>query len=471
MGVHRTRRAPPVAGAALAVSAVLTATSLAIALRRPDTTLRNGWFDVLAEPTLPTWWSTALLLGAGAAHGLAGVLARRAGRPAAGAWFVGAAAAIAFSLSEHSGLHDRLDGVGRQLLGAGPLTDTWLVLGAAVAVPVAAVLVAAAGRVDAPSRRPFAAGATLLLSCAVGGEFVAGLLPARAAVTAGHLGELGENVGAVLLLVAAGRAISVTTAGGALRIAHPVHPLPDGPPLRVPWRLLVGTCAALSALSLVFVLNAAVLEPTFREWRLYVDVLVEHNLPSWFSSAMLLAAATAHALAARTARLAGAPAAAAWTVTAAALALLSLDDHTQLHERSEGLGRLVVTERGDFPFYWLLPGAAAGLVLATAVAVLALRVPRPARRALAGGVAVLLGCALGLEVVQGLFMAAGNEGTGFALGYHVEELGENVAALLFLAAAAGTLRVGPADGALAVRYIAAGGDRALIGSRSRVTQK
>lgn len=458
-----------VAAAVLLVAVILSAVSLALALGDPAMAVRperNLWLDVLAEPTLPTWWSTTALSLAALAHAAAGMTARSSGRPEATAWFAGAGMAGMFSLAEHSGLHDRLDGVGRQLFGGGAWTDTWLLVGAVVAVPAAGTLVAVAARVGPPSRWPLALGGVLVPACAVGGELASAALGpgSRPGVVVAHLGDLGETAGAALLLLAALRAVTVSRGPTAVSLRHPGAGTGPDRPLRVvaAWRWLVGVSVGLSLLSLVVVLGAPVLEPGLREWRLYVDVLVEANLPTWWSAVLLLCAAVAHLLTACAARAAAHPspvAVAGWLVTATVLAALSLDDHTQLHERSEHLGRLMVTPRGDYPFYWLLPGAVAGLVLVVAVAALAVQVRGRTRRMLVTGIGVLLGCALGLDAVQGLFMAAGDEGLGFVLGYHVEEIGENIAALLLLGAAATATRLRHGDGELSLGYT--GGDEQI----------
>jgi hypothetical protein len=296
------------------------------------------------------------------------------------------------------------------------------------------------------------------MASAVGGELVAALFggrtgPALAPVIVAHLGELGENVGGALMLAAAVRALVVSRDGDALTVRHR-RAAPGGAavPVRLTavWWWLGGLSAALTLLSLGFVI-ADPADPLLRDVRLFADLLVEHNLPTWWSVALLATAALAHFATFLAARNAGAPEAAYWLVTATVLAFLSLDDQSQLHERSEELGRLVVTETGDFPFYWLIPGTLAGLGVAAALVTLAVRVHPRARMLLIGGIVLMLAAGLGLEVVQGLFMAAGNEGTGFVLGYHVEELGEDVGVILLIGAATTMTRVSRGGG-LALVY-------------------
>ncbi|GAA5130886.1 hypothetical protein [Pseudonocardia adelaidensis] len=448
-------------GHVLLISMVLTAMSFAIAMTNPDRDTRNElarWLDALGENSLPAWWSTALLLAVAVAFTVTGTAAR-AGRVAgAGAWFTAAAIAGAFSLTDLSGVHRRLGGIGRLVLGDGVLTRSWFAVAAVLVPALAAVLVVLAARVGAPSGRLLVGGGVLLMASAVGGELVAALLggrtgPAPAPVLVAHLGELGENAGAALMLAAALRVLVRSADGDVLRVRHRAGiGAGGGVPMRLTtiWWWLVGVSGALALLSLGFVL-ADPAQPVLRDVRLFVDLLVEHNLPTWWSVALLATAALVHFATFLAARIAGAPEARSWLVTAAVLAVLSLDDQSQLHERSEQLGRLLVTETGDFPFYWLIPGAVAGVAVAAAVAALAVRVHARARLRLVGGIAVLLATGLGLEAVQGLFMAARNEGIGFVIGYHVEELGEDVGVILLIAAAAAMTRVS-CDGRLTLSY-------------------
>lgn len=230
---------------------------------------------------------------------------------------------------------------------------------------------------------------------------------------------------------------------------------PDQQQARVtPWgglAVLLGVSVALAAVSLAAVLAPQLFGTLHREWRNFFDLLKEGNLAAWWSAGLLLTAALAHALVAAASRLARAPEAPLWLVSAGVLAALSLDDRTQLHERSGRIGAALVTY-DTYPFYWLIPGLVAGLAVAAALVFLALQVPGATRWLLITGVMVLLGCALGLELVQGFLMADGHEGIGFTLTYHLEELGENIGAVLVLAAAATAVTVTRTGGGLDIGY-------------------
>ncbi|HSK26762.1 MAG TPA: hypothetical protein VK894_07625 [Jiangellales bacterium] len=179
------------------------------------------------------------------------------------------------------------------------------------------------------------------------------------------------------------------------------------------------------------------LEPWAQDLRQYVNVGNELNLPAWWSTVLLSSAAMAHVLTGALARSTGHKGAGAWFVVAAAVALMSLDEQTALHERMEAVGRNLVTDVvSDHPFRWTAPGAVIGIALVVMFLLTARHLPRRAGRTLVAGVVLLLVSAVGLEVVGGrVLLDQGFEGLYTVL-YHVEELGENLGALLLIAAAA-----------------------------------
>lgn len=215
----------------------------------------------------------------------------------------------------------------------------------------------------------------------------------------------------------------------------------------------LGITAALNVASMA--VPALVHHPLTRdrgEIQVYLDVFEEGNLPTWWSTGLLVAAALAHVVVGVLARAAGTRGAWAWFVSAGMLAVLSLDDHTSLHERLDRIGRLLVRFEA-FPGYWLLPGIVAGAIVAIALSLLAVRLRGAARWCVAGGSALLLASAMGGELLQGLLVAEGESGPLYVLTYHAEELGENVSVLLMLAAAACSLTVTRRDGRVELNYL------------------
>ncbi|GAB3432779.1 hypothetical protein [Actinophytocola sediminis] len=187
------------------------------------------------------------------------------------------------------------------------------------------------------------------------------------------------------------------------------------------------------------------------EIRVYFDVFSEGNLPTWWSVALLVLAAVSHAVAGALAVAAGIRGAWAWFVSAAVLGGLSLDDHTSLHERLERIGKDWVTFE-KFPGYWLVPGIIAGLVIVVALGLLAWRLSGVTRWCMIGGLALLLGSAMGMEFVQGLLVAQGESGPIYVLVLHAEELGENLGVLLMITAAVRSVTITNLAGRFGIRY-------------------
>lgn len=181
------------------------------------------------------------------------------------------------------------------------------------------------------------------------------------------------------------------------------------------------------------------------EVRLYLDVLEEGNLPTWWATSVLVLAAAACAAVASLARGGRRH---RWRVLAVLVALLSLDEMTALHER---LDRLVAgrVDLGSYPFLWVVPGIVLGAVLLAVVVLLVRETAMPARGWLLGGFALVLAAALGGELVQGSLLGAGEVGPWYVLAYHAEEAGETLGAIAVLAGAVHALGVrrGP-DGSL-----------------------
>ena len=221
---------PRAALVAVGVSVVLSLVSLAVVhhpLTRDGGALRS-YLDVLRGANLPTWWSTILLTGGALAHTVTGLAARVARVPGGAAWFAGAALLALLSLTVHTGLHHRLDGLGRQLFGETAWTTDWLPLATIAGVGVGAAFALVASWLTGRARGLVLVGSVVLLTGALGGDYVA----------VHHAAELGENLGAALLLAAALGALDVTREGPVLRVRYrtrrpPTRPQPQAEALPV----------------------------------------------------------------------------------------------------------------------------------------------------------------------------------------------------------------------------------------------
>jgi hypothetical protein len=228
--------------------------------------------------------------------------------------------------------------------------------------------------------------------------------------------------------------------------------------VRVPMRTvgwwLLGVSVTLNVLSMAIpTLVDHPLTTERGEVRVFFDVFSEGNLPTWWSVSLLVLTSVAHAIAGVLAVARRIRGAWAWFVSAAVLAALSLDDHAALHERLERVGQAWVTfER--FPGYWLVPGIFAGLLVAGSLGLLAARLRGAVRWCMVAGLALLLGSAMGMELVQGLLVAEGESGPLYVLVLHTEELGENLGVLLMLVAAVRSLDIVREDDRFSVRFSA-----------------
>lgn len=170
--------------------------------------------------------------------------------------------------------------------------------------------------------------------------------------------------------------------------------------------------------------------------RMFFGVSEEANLPTFFSVLVLAAAAGAHVLAATVSRQRSRRVARAFLVTATILFTMAFDDFVSLHERLYALGAYLAPDglagSAGPTTLWVLPGLILATVVVAAFATLLRRMRGRVRRDLAVGLAILLGAALGLEILNGVLDAPGTDGVLLQLGTHLEELLEHVGAILLL---------------------------------------
>ncbi|CAN5271546.1 hypothetical protein BH20ACT5_BH20ACT5_16160 [soil metagenome] len=108
------------------------------------------YVNLASEQNLPTWVNVSILLLAAVMAGLASVLARVAGSPAALPWAGLSLVCAALSLDDMTSLHERLQSIGVRMGGGSGLTyAAWLVPGllfAALVVVAVGLLVRRVGR-------------------------------------------------------------------------------------------------------------------------------------------------------------------------------------------------------------------------------------------------------------------------------------------------------------------------------------
>lgn len=231
------------------------------------------------------------------------------------------------------------------------------------------------------------------------------------------------------------------------------------PPVRWQVPLAAAVLLSLAVVALSFSMPI-LLGLTWDDWqhnvRGWFDVGNEHNLPTWWNTLLLICAATLTGLVALLHSRTRTPGGAAWGILAGLIALLSLDEAGGLHERLRFVSDAVAPQHG-FTYAWLAVGIPLGVLLLIAVWMLARRVGAVPRRLLAGGLAVLLLGAVGLETVNDLLVqAAGSElppggSLTFHAIYHLEELLELIGSSMLLVAPLSALRMDAEGGRLVVR--------------------
>ena len=208
-------------------------------------------------------------------------------------------------------------------------------------------------------------------------------------------------------------------------------------------RFLVLAVAGLTALSLTLSsLDRGLVDTPLpgikRALRLF-DVNKEANLPAWFSSSVLLAAALVLWDTAREKSAVRDRFARHWWILAAVFLYLSLDELISLHEATSGMirGALDVSEEGPLSQAWIL--LAAPLVLLFALFYLRFLFHLPPRvryLTLAAGCIYVAG-AIGMEV-PGAYVRAeyGSDTIAYAVMTTIEESMEMLGAVVFLYAMA-----------------------------------
>jgi MFS family permease len=244
-----------------------------------------------------------------------------------------------------------------------------------------------------------------------------------------------------------------TTAPARLSRSRPAHATVRSRPARIALALLL-VAALLVAVSLAthyVAYRSQVAAPHSTQtaaWttimRLF-DVNTEQNIPTWFSSSVLLGCALLAATIAALARRSGRRDGGHWVGLAVVVALMSLDEAAALHERLEAPTRALLGSGvpGVLHFTWVLPAALLAVVVASAFVGFLARLPARIRRlVLAAGVTYVTG-AIGLEFLGGVLLETQAPRALYLLVAATEEGLEMAASVLLLYAGMCCLRLWP----------------------------
>lgn len=189
--------------------------------------------------------------------------------------------------------------------------------------------------------------------------------------------------------------------------ARSTPPAPDGMPLcwgLTPARVTRWFVLVIATLTVLSVAEQYVIHQLGRadleEYLIAFDLDAEGNLPTWYSSIALLAAAALLGIIAAHVRRRKQPFAGHWQALAILLVVLSIDEVAQWHEH---LGRLheVWRTHGLFYFAWVIPGALAAVATGVIFLRFLLQLPAGTRNRFIVAALVFCGGALGVEAISG----------------------------------------------------------------------
>lgn len=203
-------------------------------------------------------------------------------------------------------------------------------------------------------------------------------------------------------------------------------------------RILAGTAALLCLVSLAG-------QIAFYEFGYDKNVILlqlfnvdaEHNIPTFFSSALLSAAAILLGVTAAAERKRQSRDAAGWLILAIGFGLLSLDEIAVLHEKLiDPIRAMIGPYAAKFLYFaWVIPALAGILVVGLGFLGFLKRLEPKTRRAFLASAAVYLGSAVGFELFAGRY--AYDNGTrtlAYQLLATAEEFLEMAGAIIFIRA-------------------------------------
>jgi hypothetical protein len=219
--------------------------------------------------------------------------------------------------------------------------------------------------------------------------------------------------------------------------------------------LVTAVLVALSTAGQVMVYSLS--DFPLRDWLanlFYVDG--EQNLPSLYSSMMLIVSALLFGVIAHAHRRDGRPYVRHWAALSLVFVLLALDEFASMHEASIGpLRALLNIESGPFWFAWVIPAAAAVAVFGIAFMRFLGHLPRSTRRRLWTAGLLFVGGALGVELIGGSYSAVHENGSmAWVLIVTIEETLEMLGVVVLVYGLLTYLPVGLPDTAWRLRVAA-----------------
>lgn len=164
-------------------------------------------------------------------------------------------------------------------------------------------------------------------------------------------------------------------------------------------------------------------------WRRLSNVDVETTFPTWLSSILHLTTAALLAIIARAADSYRRH----WVFLAVIFLLFSIDEVAALHETLAAPVRFAFGLDGIFYYAWVLPALIAVVVLGIAYTRFLLELPAPIKQRVIVAAVLLIGGAVGLEMVAGTFAGTpARDGWPYFIVSTIEETMEMASAILMV---------------------------------------
>jgi hypothetical protein len=162
---------------------------------------------------------------------------------------------------------------------------------------------------------------------------------------------------------------------------------------------------------------------------------LESNVPTWFSSSLLLVCSALLGWIAYGKTNSGDRFRTHWWILCAGFAYLSMDETAVIHEKFIRIVQLSGTPSGVFYFAWVIPALIMLPILALAYLRFLRHLPTKIRWGFLASAALYLGGAIGMEMIGGLYLSGGQSQATvvYALIVHIEEALELSGIVFFLA--------------------------------------
>ena len=158
----------------------------------------------------------------------------------------------------------------------------------------------------------------------------------------------------------------------------------------------------------------------------------EANIPTWFSSTILLTSSILLATIAYSSKINGAGNVRYWGGLSVIFLFLSVDELAQLHEKMSKILRLAVNPEGIFHSPWVIAGAIFVIIFVLVYLRFFFNLPKKIKYLFFIAGTLFIGGALGFELIENIYVDTYGTDVFFAIMVTIEELLEMAGIILFI---------------------------------------